>query len=124
MFSLSLSLSLSLLLSHFFLAHVSFSFCIGIMAKGELMCLGSASHLEAKFGLGYVLSLNFHENDQETVAKFVKENFPRAELDATYRGNMQFSLDQSMKVSEVRAAKKRKKEKHREETCVCVCVCV
>jgi ABC-type multidrug transport system ATPase subunit len=31
---------------------------IGIMARGELQCVGSAQHLKSKFGKGYTLTLN------------------------------------------------------------------
>lgn len=31
---------------------------IGIMAKGQLRCIGSAQHLKAKYGKGYTLTVN------------------------------------------------------------------
>jgi ABC-type multidrug transport system ATPase subunit len=31
---------------------------IGIMARGELQCIGSAQHLKSKFGKGYTLTVN------------------------------------------------------------------
>jgi ABC-type multidrug transport system ATPase subunit len=31
---------------------------IGIMARGELQCVGSAQHLKSKFGKGYTLTVN------------------------------------------------------------------
>lgn len=31
---------------------------IGIMAKGQLRCVGSAQHLKAKYGKGYTLTVN------------------------------------------------------------------
>jgi ATP-binding cassette subfamily A (ABC1) protein 5 len=31
---------------------------IGIMAKGELKCIGSAQHLKNKYGKGYILTVN------------------------------------------------------------------
>jgi ABC-type multidrug transport system ATPase subunit len=31
---------------------------IGIMARGELQCIGSAQHLKSKYGKGYTLTVN------------------------------------------------------------------
>ena len=74
---------------------------IGILAKGDLKCLGSAQHLANKFGEGYILSVNFKESDKQRVEKFIKENFPNCQIEATYRGNLQYSLDKSVKISRV-----------------------
>lgn len=35
--------------------------CIGIMARGQLQCLGSAIHLKQKFGSGYWLSIRLDQ---------------------------------------------------------------
>ena len=34
---------------------------IGIMAKGQLQCLGSSFHLKQKFGSGYLLSMRLSQ---------------------------------------------------------------
>ena len=34
---------------------------IGIMARGELQCLGSSIHLKQKFGSGYLLSIRLSQ---------------------------------------------------------------
>jgi ABC-type multidrug transport system ATPase subunit len=44
---------------------------IGIMVKGELKCIGSASHLKFKYGKGYVLTINLLPTNEEN-AQFNK----------------------------------------------------
>ena len=39
---------------------------IGIMARGELQCIGSAQHLKSKFGKGYALTINLVDNSTST----------------------------------------------------------
>lgn len=38
---------------------------IGIMAKGELRCIGSAQHLKSKYGKGYTLTVNLLPCEEE-----------------------------------------------------------
>jgi ABC-type multidrug transport system ATPase subunit len=52
---------------------------IGIMAKGELRCIGSAQHLKSKYGKGYTLTVNLLPSDeeiqqQEKLGDFVMNN--------------------------------------------------
>ncbi|CAE7645193.1 ABCA7 [Symbiodinium microadriaticum] len=39
---------------------------IGIMARGELQCIGSAHHLKSKFGKGYALTINLVDSTSST----------------------------------------------------------
>lgn len=44
---------------------------IGIVAKGELRCVGSAQHLKTKYGKGYVLTINLNPFNESNIAEGV-----------------------------------------------------
>lgn len=57
---------------------------IGIMARGELRCVGSAAHLKTKYGKGYVLTVNLLPTTEEklgeqeaTLSEFVIHHLSR-----------------------------------------------
>lgn len=55
---------------------------IGIMAKGELKCIGSAQHLKSKYGKGYTLTVNLNPSSneilqQERLISFIKSHLSR-----------------------------------------------
>jgi ABC-type multidrug transport system ATPase subunit len=52
---------------------------IGIMARGELQCIGSAQHLKSKFGKGYALTINLVDTSvsatcDEELVQFVQND--------------------------------------------------
>ena len=52
---------------------------IGIMAKGEMRCIGSAQHLKSKYGKGYTLTINLlptgdEVQQQEKLGEFIIDN--------------------------------------------------
>lgn len=58
---------------------------IGIMAEGRLLCLGSASHLKAKFGQGYQLEATLasgsdDDGTRERFLSFVQNHLPGCSL--------------------------------------------
>jgi len=65
---------------------------IGIMSHGALKCLGTNVRLKNKFGEGYTLKVNFEQEDEETVVKFVKQIVPNAEIAETFPGNYSFAI--------------------------------
>lgn len=53
---------------------------IGIMARGELQCIGSAQHLKTKFGKGFALTINLVDSNlvsslegEEELTAFVRD---------------------------------------------------
>ena len=57
---------------------------IGIMADGQLKCIGSPQHLKSRFGEGYQLQLKFTESTavKSAVQDFVFSTFPSATNEA------------------------------------------
>ncbi|XP_015786740.1 ATP-binding cassette sub-family A member 1 [Tetranychus urticae] len=59
---------------------------IGIMARGNFKCLGSAQHLKQKFGQGYTLVIKINQEalkkdgEVERIQRFIQEKFPSAIL--------------------------------------------
>jgi ABC-type multidrug transport system ATPase subunit len=51
---------------------------IGIMAKGQLRCVGTSLHLKRKFGFGYRLSITFDAKKKENVVQLMKNILPAA----------------------------------------------
>eukprot|EP00180_Rhodochaete_pulchella_P001231 Plantae.Rhodophyta-Rhodochaete_pulchella.ctg2050.p1 GENE.Plantae.Rhodophyta-Rhodochaete_pulchella.ctg2050~~Plantae.Rhodophyta-Rhodochaete_pulchella.ctg2050.p1 ORF type:complete len:339 (+),score=55.68 Plantae.Rhodophyta-Rhodochaete_pulchella.ctg2050:135-1019(+) len=76
---------------------------IGIMALGELQCIGSSLHLKKKFGAGYKLDVTFSPPDKKTdVFAFVKSIAPASKLVENYMGRATFEIERSsIRVSEL-----------------------
>jgi len=53
---------------------------VGIMASGNLQCIGTSLHLKNKFGLGYRLNVIAQKNKQDHAKKTVQETVPNAVL--------------------------------------------
>jgi len=53
---------------------------VGIMASGNLQCIGTSLHLKNKFGLGYRLNIIAQKNKQDHAKKTVQETVPNAVL--------------------------------------------
>lgn len=53
---------------------------IGIMAKGELMCLGSSLFLKNRFGTGYKLTMiKANKNTNTKIGQYLKERLGKVE---------------------------------------------
>eukprot|EP01116_Phalansterium_solitarium_P019773 TRINITY_DN564_c0_g2_i1.p1 TRINITY_DN564_c0_g2~~TRINITY_DN564_c0_g2_i1.p1 ORF type:complete len:1819 (+),score=747.59 TRINITY_DN564_c0_g2_i1:87-5543(+) len=65
---------------------------IGVLAHGELRCLGNQQHLKNKFGLGYNLQVNFKPVHEAVVHAFITSVFVRAEVIAVYTGTRKYRL--------------------------------
>ena len=59
---------------------------VGIMAAGEFKCLGSLTHLKAKFGEGYWLEFRVPDQRRELVLEFVKNKFGEAAVEEVAPG--------------------------------------
>ena len=70
---------------------------IGIMARGELLIVGTADYIKKKFGIGYHLSIMQEKEEEfEHVKKKIKEiinsNIDGAKLDQTQKNCLKFIL--------------------------------
>ena len=62
---------------------------IGVMVKGQLCCIGSASHLQEKFGSGYTLDVSASSAaDGDRAQRFVADSFAGAVLKERYGGEL------------------------------------
>jgi len=78
---------------------------IGIMAAGELRCLGSVQHLKSRFGKGYHLEINTDESHEKAVEKFVKDTFKGAELKESHANRLKYEVpQQDISLSDIFAA--------------------
>ncbi|QDZ20369.1 P-loop-containing nucleoside triphosphate hydrolase [Chloropicon primus] len=48
---------------------------LGIMVNGRLQCVGTSDHLKEKFGRGYILLLNFSQDNKGRVLSFLTQKF-------------------------------------------------
>lgn len=67
---------------------------ICIMVDGELRCIGTPQHLKRRFGRGHRLAINYRVSDESRVLASIREMFPAATLDASFRGFATFMLPQ------------------------------
>jgi len=67
---------------------------IGIMAAGQLRCLGSVQHLKSRFGKGYHLEINTDESHEKAVEDFVQNTFKGAELKEVHAGRLKYEVPQ------------------------------
>jgi ABC-type multidrug transport system ATPase subunit len=73
---------------------------IGIMAKGQMRCLGSSVHLKQKHGKGFIIVLQTDPAAAEAAITFVLRAFPGAQLTHNNMGHMSFNaLRTDMKLS-------------------------
>ncbi len=73
---------------------------IGIMAKGQMRCLGSSVHLKQKHGKGFIIVMQTDPSAAEAAIAFVLRAFPGAQLTHNNVGHMSFNaLQTSMKLS-------------------------
>jgi len=67
---------------------------IGIMAAGQLQCLGSVQHLKSRFGKGYHLEINTDEEHEKAVETFVEQTFKGSELKESHAGRLKYEIPQ------------------------------
>ena len=61
---------------------------IGIMAKGQMRCLGTSVHLKQKHGKGFIIAMQTNPSDSDAAISFVRGAFPGAELTHNNAGHM------------------------------------
>ncbi len=78
---------------------------IGIMAKGQLRCLGSSVHLKQKHGKGFIIAVRVHADAADAAIAFISRTFPGAELTHNNAGHLSFNaLQAGMALSTAYAA--------------------
>ena len=74
---------------------------IGIMAKGQMRCLGSSVHLKQKHGKGFIVAMQVKPDSVDAVIAFVTQVFRGAELTHSNAGHLSFNaLQTGMKLSD------------------------
>ena len=69
------------------------------MVNGQFECLGSAQHLKAKYGEGYMLEIRLEEQFHNSIVNEIQENFGEFKI-KEQRNSM--LLIQIMKVSSLK----------------------
>ena len=73
---------------------------IGIMAKGQMRCLGSSVHLKQRHGRGFMIEMQTDAAAATAAIEFVRSAFSGAELTHNNLGHLSFNaLQTSMKLS-------------------------
>jgi ABC-type multidrug transport system ATPase subunit len=72
---------------------------MAIMVNGQFECLGSAQHLKAKYGEGYMLEIRLEEQFHNSIVNEIQENFGEFKI-KEQRNSM--LLIQIMKVSSLK----------------------
>lgn len=65
---------------------------IGIIAAGQLRCLGSSQHLKHRFGRGYQLDISTAAAGVDQARQFIERTFPGAHLLECYGGNIKYRI--------------------------------
>jgi ABC-type multidrug transport system ATPase subunit len=65
---------------------------IGIVAFGELKCIGSPLHLKNKFADGYKLNINFDPENEAFASKSVEKMFEKLRLVASFKGTKEYRI--------------------------------
>jgi len=73
---------------------------VGIVSGGRLACLGTPGHLKNRFGQGYMVKVNFSEEDDQRARKFVTDIFPKAVPEASFPGTATFRVDSDVLMSD------------------------
>jgi ABC-type multidrug transport system ATPase subunit len=69
---------------------------VGIMALGELQCIGTAAELKLRFGAGYTFLVACSVHESNVVNQFVTELFPRASpLGKQFGGTFKYEIPRS-----------------------------
>jgi ATP-binding cassette subfamily A (ABC1) protein 5 len=78
---------------------------IGIMAKGQMRCLGSSVHLKQKHGKGFIIAMYVKPDSVDAAIAFVTQVFRGAELTHSNAGHLSFNaLQTGMKLSDAYSA--------------------
>ncbi|XP_074604130.1 phospholipid-transporting ATPase ABCA3-like [Brevipalpus obovatus] len=86
---------------------------IAIMAKGQIRCLGSSTHLKSKYGQGFTLIINLKERSAiPSLLEYIKNLFPTAKLLDEHGNTLQFHLpDPNLRWGNMFRSMKQVKEK-------------
>ena len=69
---------------------------VGIMALGELRCIGSIQHLKNRFGQGYLLDVNTLPTRLCAVRDFVMRTFPQSKMAECHGGRVKFRIPKNV----------------------------
>lgn len=84
---------------------------IGIVAKGQLVAIGSSVHLKSKYGKGYSLGVNVLQGKEDSVHQFLTDLLPHLELLNSIASTKIYRVATgSFKVSELIAALEKNKK--------------
>ncbi|XP_074604129.1 phospholipid-transporting ATPase ABCA3-like [Brevipalpus obovatus] len=86
---------------------------IAIMAKGQMRCLGSCTHLKSKYGQGFTLIIKMEdESTFPSLEQSIQDVFPSAKLQDEHGATVQFHLtDPNLRWGDMFRSMKKVKEK-------------
>jgi len=75
---------------------------IGIMALGEMKCLGTSLQLKNKYGSGYMFSIQYSPDQERAALDFLHARFPHAQQRDSFPGHLVYNLPSgTFRVSEL-----------------------
>ena len=66
---------------------------IGIMADGELKCLGTQQHLKSKYGEGFKVDVMYQSGEKDKADAFITSTIPEARLSMANEGYLSYQVD-------------------------------
>jgi len=72
---------------------------LGIMVRGQLRCLGSIPHLQARHGNGY--QLDFNSNEPQALREFVENTFQGASLIEIHETSLKFKIPKNQSCGQI-----------------------
>lgn len=103
---------------------------IGIVAKGQLVCIGTQLHLKNKYGEGYHLSVTVKPENQDRVKRFatlptchlfcsfVSSMYKSAKLESAYSGILSYQISRDeVSISDLVLIMKNKKDEYHVGNC-------
>eukprot|EP00457_Paulinella_chromatophora_P000142 gb/GEZN01000142.1/.p1 GENE.gb/GEZN01000142.1/~~gb/GEZN01000142.1/.p1 ORF type:complete len:1985 (+),score=306.96 gb/GEZN01000142.1/:58-6012(+) len=74
---------------------------IGIMVGGRLRCLGSSHHLKQKYGAGYQIDINTHEEHRNDIDGWIKDLSSECVLIEAHGGSIKYRLPQNLTLAKM-----------------------
>eukprot|EP00028_Trichosphaerium_sp_Am-I-7-wt_P002712 CAMPEP_0168530186 /NCGR_PEP_ID=MMETSP0405-20121227/14482_1 /TAXON_ID=498012 /ORGANISM="Trichosphaerium sp, Strain Am-I-7 wt" /LENGTH=461 /DNA_ID=CAMNT_0008554309 /DNA_START=766 /DNA_END=2151 /DNA_ORIENTATION=- len=74
---------------------------IGVLAYGNLRCLGNQTHLKNKFATGYIIKINFDIKQKKKASDFVRKVLPNAVLVGDFSCTETHHIYEKIKVSAI-----------------------
>jgi ABC-type multidrug transport system ATPase subunit len=85
---------------------------IGIMAAGELKCLGTQQHLKSKYGEGFKIDVMYQSGERDKADAFITATVPEAKLSMSNEGYLSYQAPKSIKFSQVFTKIESQKRRH------------